>query len=266
MKQEVCLKLDELVIDIPNHPAGTPLNFQVKTGECWGVLGPNGVGKTTLLLTLAGLRAPRQGQVYLKGKALSQWPSRERAQQLALLFQQQEDAFPARVLETVLTSRHPHLKTWQSETPQDWALAHQALQHLELSSLENRCITRLSGGERQRVALACLVAQQAPLWLLDEPTNHLDLHHQMAALELIKSHTCEAGSAILALHDLNLAARFCSHIFLLYPDGQACWGEKNKMLLRPALEKLYQQPLIATEVQGQTLFFPRSFNNPHPGS
>jgi iron complex transport system ATP-binding protein len=257
------LELNQLILDIPHRNSGDPLNFQVKPGECWGILGPNGVGKTTLLLTLAGLLNPRQGKLALKGQPLHQWPARRRAQQLAFLFQQQQDAFPASVLETTLTSRHPHLKVWQREKPQDWVLARQSLARLDLESLEKRCITTLSGGERQRLALACLLAQQAPLWLLDEPTNHLDLHHQVSALELIREHVEAGGSSLLAMHDLNLTSRFCTHLLLLYPDGSACWGEKNQMLVLSALEKLYQQPLTRIEHQGDLLFFPQVQKQPH---
>ncbi|MDR9467289.1 ABC transporter ATP-binding protein [Marinospirillum sp.] len=257
MKSAPFLELKDLVMDIPNRTSGSPLNFQVHPGECWGVLGPNGVGKTTLLLTLAGLLNPRQGKPLLKGQAIQQWSARARARQLAVLFQQQQDAFPASVLETALTSRHPHLKVWQRETPEDWALARRSLLRLELQALEQRCVTTLSGGERQRLALACLLTQQAPLWLLDEPTNHLDLHHQVSALELVKQHVEAGGASLLAMHDVNLASRFCTHLLLLYPDGSACWGQKDQMLVLSALEKLYQQPLTRLEHQGHLLFFPR---------
>ncbi|SFB89865.1 iron complex transport system ATP-binding protein [Marinospirillum celere] len=258
MKTSPRMELDQLVIKIPGRKAGNPLSLQVFPGQTWGILGPNGSGKTTLLLTLAGLKKPQQGQIHLAGQALESWSARERACQLALVFQQQEDSFPASVLETTLTSRHPHLKAWQRETPEDSLLAQQALERMDLAAMEERCITTLSGGERQRLALACLLTQQTPLWLLDEPTNHLDLHHQISALELINEKVKAGGSAIMALHDLNLASRFCSHLLLLYPDGQACWGPKDQMLELPALERLYQQPLIATSISGQKVFIPQT--------
>jgi iron complex transport system ATP-binding protein len=252
------LNTDQLVINIPGRKDGCALDWSIQSGECWGILGPNGAGKTTLLLTLAGLKPPRSGQIYLQDQPLKKHTAQERAKVLGVLFQQQQDEFPATMQETALMGRHPHLQLWQNESPADVELAHQALQRMGLLELENRNIQTLSGGERQRLALATLLTQNPKLLLLDEPTNHLDLHHQMSVLELIHNEVQQGKSAIMALHDLNLAARFCSHIFLLYPDGQACWGEKDTMLVRPALEKLYQQPLITTEVEGQTLFFPRS--------
>jgi len=252
------LKAEHLVIDIPGRTGIRPLDWTVHQGECWGILGPNGAGKTTLLLTLAGLKSPRSGQVLLDSKPLKNYSARDAAQVLGVLFQQQQDEFPAKALETALMGRHPHLQLWQNESPTDIELARHALSRMGLTELEDRNIQTLSGGERQRLGLATLLTQDPRLLLLDEPTNHLDLHHQMSVLELIRNEVKQDKCALLALHDLNLAARFCSHILLLYPDGQACWGEKSQMLVRPALEKLYQQPLTTTEVEGQTLFFPRS--------
>lgn len=252
------LQLNELVMAIPQRSAGYPLSFRVQAGEVWGILGPNGVGKTTLLLTLAGLKTALQGQVLLDGQPLEDWSMRARARRLGLLFQQQDDDFPATVMETVLLGRHPHLKFWQSETLQDHQLAHQALQRVDLQHLTERTIQTLSGGERQRLALATLLTQDPQLLLLDEPSNHLDLHHQTRVFELILQETGQGKSVIMALHDVNLAARFCTHLLLLYPDGSACWGSKSSMLQRPALEALYQQPLIATQVAGQPFFIPQT--------
>jgi len=252
------MQTENLVIHIPGRSQPDALNWQIEAGQCWGILGPNGAGKTTLLLTLAGLKAPHSGRILLAGKPITAYKTQQRAQHLGLVFQQQQDNFPATVLATALMGRHPYLKSWQTESQADIALAKQALAKMELSKLENRSIQTLSGGERQRLALALLLTQNPSLLLLDEPINHLDLHHQIAVLEIIHQQVQSGKSAIMALHDLNLAARFCSHILLLYPDGQACWGEKNSMLQLPALEKLYRQRLITTQLAGETLFFPYS--------
>ncbi|SFX49745.1 iron complex transport system ATP-binding protein [Marinospirillum alkaliphilum DSM 21637] len=254
------LQTHQLQLALPAHTATNTLDWSIQRGECWGILGPNGAGKTTLLHCLAGLRPPRQGELLLQGQPLQRLSVRQRALQLGLLFQQQQDEFPATVLETALIGRHPHLSLWQNESPTDLALAQQALQRLDLLPLAERRIQTLSGGERQRLALATLLTQDPQLLLLDEPTNHLDLHHQISVLELIQSEVQQGKAAVMALHDLNLAARYCSHLLLLYPDGQACWGEKDIMLHLPALETLYQQPLLLFQAEGQSIFIPRSTN------
>lgn len=252
------LELDNLVIDIPERSDGTPLDVCFGPGQSWGILGPNGAGKTTLLHTLAGLRAPRAGRVLLDGRGLQAFGRRHLAQRLGVLFQQHHDGFPATVLETALMGRHPFLRVWEMEGAGDHACARAALERVDLAGMAERTVQTLSGGERQRLAFATLLTQRPDVWLLDEPTNHLDLHHQMALLSLIGEEVAGGRCAVSAMHDINLAARFCSHLLLLYPDGGACWGEREAMLSLPALEKLYAQRLVAGEVDGMPVFLPRA--------
>jgi iron complex transport system ATP-binding protein len=242
------LRLEQLVIDIPGHEPGMALDFPVLPGQCWGLLGPNGAGKTTLLHTLAGLRAPRAGRVLLDGEALRDVPRRRIAQRLGLVFQDHHDGFPSTVLETALIGRHPFLRAWHMETAEDHDLARRALAQMELVHLAERQVQTLSGGERQRLSLATLLTQDPPVWLLDEPTNHLDLHHQVAVLDLIhREVVSNRRAAVLALHDLNLAAAYCTHLVLMYPDGGTCWGHTAEVFHVPALERLFQQRLAVID-------------------
>ncbi len=250
------LEARELIIDIPERPDGRPLSFRVEPGQTWGVLGPNGAGKSTLLHTLGGLRAPRKGEIRLDDQPLSQLRRSRVAQQVGFVFQERQDGFPATVLETALIGRHPYLSPWQLEGGEDLVMAQDALARLELSSMENRLVNTLSGGERQRVALATALTQSPDVWLADEPTNHLDLKHQVAVMELLAEQAKAGASVLLCLHDLNLAARWCDHLLLLYPDGEACWGRAEDMLVRGALERLYGQRLASAEVDGAPVFVP----------
>ncbi|MEC7816943.1 MAG: ABC transporter ATP-binding protein [Pseudomonadota bacterium] len=251
------LATDNLIIDIPGRPDGTALNFSVKPGQVWGVLGPNGAGKTTLMHTLAGLRPPRQGQVRLDDVPLPELRRRLISQKIGLVFQDHQDGFPATALETALIGRHPWLSAWQMETASDIELAEQALKRLDAAHLRNRLVNTLSGGERQRVAIATLMTQNPDIWLLDEPTNHLDLHHQVSVMNLLTQQASNQKAVFMCLHDLNLAARWCDHLLLLYPDGSACWGPAEIMLVPSALEQLYDQALVTVEVDGARLFVPR---------
>ncbi|UYG08745.1 ABC transporter ATP-binding protein [Halomonas sp. M4R1S46] len=245
-----------LVIDVPGRPDGRPLDLCLAPGQRWGVLGPNGAGKTTLLHTLAGLRPPRAGEVRLDGRALARWRRRELARRLGVVFQERHDDFPATVRETALIGRHPFLSPWRQEGPEDLARADAALARLDLGHLAERELSTLSGGERQRVSLATVLTQAPCFWLADEPTNHLDLHHQVAAMALLAEQADQGRGVMMCLHDLNLAARWCSHLLLLYPDGQACWGPAEAMLTLAALERLYDQPLTRVEVDGAPVFVP----------
>lgn len=251
------LSTRKLVIDIPGRPDGYPLNLTIEAGQVWGVLGPNGAGKTSLLHTLAGLRAPRSGSLLLDDQATGSLKRRAFSQQVGLVFQDHQDGFPATVLETALIGRHPWLSPWQMESADDVAMAERALEALDVLHLKDRLVNTLSGGERQRVAIATLMTQAPHTWLLDEPTNHLDLHHQVAVMKLL-TERAQAGNAIfMCLHDLNLAARWCDNILLMYPDGEACWGPAERMLVPNALERLYNQDLETVEVDGAPFFVPK---------
>ncbi|TPE49173.1 ABC transporter ATP-binding protein [Maribrevibacterium harenarium] len=251
------LRLDQLVVDIPYQQSGFALDVTIEPGQVWGVLGPNGVGKTTLLHTLAGLRNARSGQVVLDDVPLTQMSRGAIAQQIGIMFQEHQDGFPATVAETVMLGRHPHLSMWQSEQGDDRQLVEEALKALELSYLSQRQIYQLSGGERQRVALAMLLAQQPDIWLVDEPTNHLDLHHQVSAMALLQRQGKQQRCVIASLHDVNLASQWCTHVLLMYPDRAPLWGEARTLLQLTNLEALYQQPLAVAEVDGRPIFVPR---------
>jgi len=248
------LRLEQVVIHVPGRAGGSPLDFAVQPGECWGILGPNGAGKTTLLHTLAGLRSARAGHVVLAGKRLGELHRRSVARELALVFQDHHDGFPATVLETALIGRHPFLRPWDMESARDMALARAALARVDLVGLESRLVGTLSGGERQRLAIASALTQDPRLLLLDEPLSHLDLHHQVAVLDIVRERVNSSCAAMMSLHDVNLAARHCDHVLLLYPDGNACWGPTEEMLLLPVLERLYGQKLVTGEVDGVPVF------------
>lgn len=233
------------------------LNWQLQAGQCWAILGLNGAGKTTLLHTLAGIHQPDQGEVRLQEKPVAQYSRREMAQQLGLLFQESDMVFPGSVLEHVLIGRHPHLNTWQWETHNDFLIAQRALATVGLTEFAQRDIHTLSGGERQRMAIATVLAQQPRVFLLDEPVNHLDWHHQHQLLAtltgLAQSGTC---SLVMALHDVNLVARYCDHVLMLFSNGEVKFGDCASLLQADTLSKLYGYPIERISSQGQDIFIP----------
>jgi len=234
------------------------LEITIDSGERWCVLGRNGTGKTTLLHTLAGLRPPASGGISLNNRPLVEIPRRSVAQHIGLLFQDNTDTFPATVLETVLTGRHPWLGPLQWESDRDLAIARRALQAVDLHDMEQRMVNTLSGGERRRTAIACLLTQEPQLLLLDEPTNHLDIHHQIRMLDLLQQHVAQAARAqLLVMHDLNLAVRYCNCFLLLFGNGETVQGTAAAVLTQENLERLYQHPLHAIAGPQGTVWLPQ---------
>ena len=222
-----------------------------------GFAGFSGSGKTTLLHTLAGLRTPNQGAVTLAGTDIQRLPYRLRAQKMGVLFQDFDSAFPATVLETVLSGRYPHLERWQWESAADYRVAQAALEAVALSGFAQRSLTTLSGGERRRVEIAALLAQDAPLCLMDEPTNHLDLRYQAQILRQLVERSARPGHFnIFVLHDINLAARFGTHGILLFDNGETLHGPLSEMLERSLLERLYHCPLREIRAAGAHWYLP----------
>ena len=234
------------------------LDLAIVAGSRWAILGVNGVGKTTLLTTLAGLRPPDDGEILLDDIALAGLPPRERARRLGLMAQ--EDSFhisdpETTALEVALLGRLPHLEWWRGESAHDVQLAHTALAAVGLNDIAHRRTTMLSGGERRRLALAALLAQEVPLCLLDEPNSHLDLHQQMAFMDLLIG--WDGRTLVMTLHDVNIAARYCTHVLLLFGEGQWSAGTVRDMLSADVLTRLYRHPVIAVDTAQGVAYLPR---------
>ncbi|QDZ28428.1 ABC transporter ATP-binding protein [Noviherbaspirillum sp. UKPF54] len=233
------------------------LDWQVRPGECWCVIGRNGAGKSTLLRTLAGLREPDGGRVCVGGRDLAAWPLLELARQRAYLPQNRNDAFGYRVIETVLAARHPYQDAHYWDAEQDHQRAHAALRALDVDALAQRDIRTLSGGERQRVAIAAALAQDTPLLLLDEPANALDLAHQVGVMELMAS-LCRRDnkSIVMVSHDLNLAHSAATHALLLMGDGRWIAADAANAMKPSLLSACLGYPIETVQHGGRTIFIP----------
>jgi iron complex transport system ATP-binding protein len=233
-----------LALDVAGRTLLRSLDLDVRAGECWAIVGPNGAGKTTLVATLAGLLSSPSGTIAYDGTPLAVLSPRERARRRGYLPQDSVDFFPASVLETALTGRHPHLSRWQWESADDIERAQAALAAFGLAGFERRDVRTLSGGERRRVALAALLAQDPALLLLDEPSSHLDLAAQVASLDTLARWAGEGARAIvMVLHDLHLALRYADHAVAL-GGGRAIAGPARDVLTADALSPLFAHPLV----------------------
>jgi iron complex transport system ATP-binding protein len=254
MNQVPLLEVRRLSLTVGPRLLCRALDFVVEPGQFWCVMGRNGCGKTTLLNALAGLRNHEAGQIALKGRPLADWNWRELAQVRALLPQKLNDVFPSTVLESVLIGRFPHQgAAWQRQLGfddrYDQNIALDCLQELGISALAARNVLTLSGGERQRVAVATLLAQAPQLALLDEPVAHLDLDVQRIVLDVLARHAAHGSqpgrpcSAIVTLHDVNLAERYASHVLLFLDDGAVLAGPKSAVITTENLSRAYRHPV-----------------------
>ena len=231
---------------VPAFPARTPgasISFTLASGEMGAILGSNGSGKTTLLHTLAGLRPPHAGQILLDGSPVKDWSTRARARRLGLLFQDDRETFPTTVVEAVCAGRFAHQSLWRGSSAADEAAITDALSAMGIANLAARPLTALSGGERRRVALATLLAQNPGVLLLDEPTNHLDWHHQSLVMEAVTRQVrLDGKTALVSLHDPNVARRYCDWALLMDEDGGTEWGPASDLLTAERLTRLYRHP------------------------
>lgn len=233
------------------------VDLSLSSGEIWGILGPNGIGKTTLLHILSGLRQPDSGTVLLNDEPVAEKHGKSLARQIGILFQDSQDTFPSSVLEMVMMGRYPHLPFWGWETAEDMRIAIAALEQVSLGTFAARQIDTLSGGERRRVAIAQLLAQQTNIWLLDEPTNHLDVHHQMLLFNLIDGRVnSDHGSVAMVLQDVNLASRFCTHVLLMIDADTRIQGPAAEVLTVANLQSLYQHRIEMICKDGLSFFYP----------
>ena len=251
------LELQNLNLSIANKHVCNNLSLQFDAGQRWGILGRNGVGKTTLLHTLCQLRQRYSGKILLNDEDISLLKRKVIAQQIGIQLQHIEDPFPATVLQTVLDGRHPFISNWQWESQHDIDKANAALDIVGLSELSDREVNQLSGGERQRVSLATLITQDPSILLLDEPNSHLDLNYQVKLLDYFVNYAeNHQRILIMNLHDINLAKRYCTHILLLAGNGQFHHGEADHILTDENLTDTFNHPIKSIITDNHSLFYP----------
>jgi iron complex transport system ATP-binding protein len=206
------------------------------------LLGPNGVGKTTLLRLATRLLLPATGEIRLEGKPLSQWSRRSLPRSIALVSQELEIPFRFRVEEIVEQGRAPHAPLFGGPRAGDRAIVEAAMEAVGVTHLRRRIYSELSGGERQRVKIALGLAQQPKLMLLDEPTQHLDIGRQIELLSLLRELNRQGLTVIAAVHDLKLDAQNFTSAILLTPEPSWIAGGTVDVLQPLLLERAFSVP------------------------
>ena len=231
--------------------------LSLPAGRWTAIVGPNGAGKSTLLRVLAGL-LPGEGQVWLQGRPLGDWPARQRAQRLAWLGQGADAGAGDDLLvaDVVMLGRLPHRPWLAAPVRADHAAVAEALHATQTTPLRQRRLGELSGGERQRVLLARALAVQAPLLLMDEPLAHLDPPHQADWLALVRAQVAAGGTVVSVLHELGLALQ-ADDLLIVRGGRIAHHGPCASAATHRALEAAFDERLSVQPVQGQWVALPR---------
>ncbi|MBN9743469.1 histidinol phosphatase [Amycolatopsis sp. A1MSW2902] len=226
----------ELSWSIKGHRLLDHIDLAADDGKTVGLLGPNGSGKSSLLRLLAGLRRPDSGTVRYGDTSLHALGRRVLARRLAVVEQDVTAHNHVSVRQIVELGRTPFRGRFDALTKDDQRIIDAALERVDMTDKQHQNWHTLSGGEKQRVQLARALAQEPKEILLDEPTNHLDIRHQLELLDLLRTLglTC-----IVALHDLNLAARYCHHIVILDHGRVVVAGAPDAVLTTELIESIY---------------------------
>jgi iron complex transport system ATP-binding protein len=237
------LEISQASVEIQGQRIVEEVSLSVQPGSIVGLLGPNGSGKSTLLRTIYRMLKPVAGYIRVGDEDVWKLRARESARRTGIVVQETPTDFQFTVREVVQMGRTPHKSMLSVDTLEDGMLVAEALKRVEMGAFADRLFPTLSGGEKQRVLIARVLAQQPKLLVLDEPTNHLDIHHQIDILELVRG---LGITTLITLHDLNLAAAYCQHLYVLHNGQVVANGLPEDTLTRELIQRVFRVDVVHT--------------------
>jgi len=226
------------------------VSIELAESEMLGVVGPNGAGKSTLIRCIDRILKPQRGDILLDGRDTKEMHLMELAQKMGYIPQTASQVFPATVFDTVLMGRRPHLG-WRS-SEKDTEMVLEMLQMLNIEEFAMRDINELSGGQQQKVFIARALTQEPDVLLLDEPTSNLDIRHQLEVMNIIKNIVRDKGiSAIMAIHDLNLASRYADRIVMMNSGNIFAAGDPVSVLTPDNIKWVYGVEAVVNNNNGR---------------
>lgn len=230
------VEVKDITFSYGKHSILKGISFSAEPGDCVGILGNNGVGKSTLITCMNNIRKPDDGSVLINGKSIFEMSRLELARNVAYVAQKNELS-QTTVYDAILLGRKPYM-TWSMNCA-DYALCDEMMERIGMTDFKLRNINELSGGEVQKVMLARAFVQQPKLLLLDEPTSNLDPRNQYEMMNLVRQMALEQGiSVLVVIHDLNLALRYCNR-FLFIKDGSVYDYGDGSVVTEKALRDVY---------------------------
>lgn len=233
------------------------VNLSIGQGKIVGLLGANGVGKSTLLKLLTGILSARHGEILYKGKELKYLPKREISKRIAYVPQSPTFGFPFTVSEIIKMGRAPYLGRFEFENDRDNELAFQAMETVGITHLQDRLVSEISGGEKQLTSFARALAQEPELMVLDEPATFLDVRHKTEILRLLLKLKNERDiSIIAATHDVFSALFYFDKLIILKEGEILAEGECDQVLTDDILSEAYNIDVKVRKEDGKIFVFP----------
>jgi len=230
------------------------VSLSIDKGEFVAVVGPNGSGKSTLIRLMDGILFPRKGKISVGGADIRTINRNKLARKIAYVPQSEDRMYRAKVFDIVLMGRKPYINWMPGKN--DHAIVINVLRTLKLDDIAMGYLDELSGGQRQRVFIARALAQEPDILLMDEPTANLDILHTMQVLDILRSLTEKGISVIIAIHDLNLAVRYCNRIVMLN-NGEIFANGGKEIMTAENIEKLYNVKVQIFRENGDIFFMPK---------
>ena len=250
------LRISDLVFSYGDSPILKEICMDLDSSQILGIVGPNGSGKSTLIRCIDRILKPSKGSILLDGVEIEKMRQMEIARRLGYVPQNAPRAFPVTVFDAVLMGRRPHLG-WSSGE-KDRQKVVDALKWMNIEDLALREFNELSGGEQQRVLIARALAQEAGVLLLDEPTSNLDIRHQLEVMEIMKKLVAEKGlSAVIAIHDLNLASRYAHRVVMMKKGVVFATGEPASVFTRENIASVYEVESLVEKKNGTLYIVPQ---------
>lgn len=214
------------------------ISMNIREPQLVSIIGPNGVGKSTLIHCMNKILSPVAGTVMIDGKAVKDYEIKELARKVGYVPYTSSDTFPMTVVDTILMGRNPHRK--QSTLKNDLAIAREVMEMMDISHLAMRPFNELSAGQHQRVMLARGLAQEPEILLLDEPTANLDIKHQMDVIRLLKELSVKKGLMVIMIsHDLNIAAKYSDNVIMMSKGQIYAVGRPADVITADNIREVY---------------------------
>lgn len=247
-----------MLLDIQNasfsygktKPVFHEISFSLEEGDVFCILGPNGIGKSTLIRCLARLLPLMHGRILLDGDDISQMNRQALAKKIGFIPQIHTPAFSYSVFDFVLMGRSPYISLFASPREEDFTIAEQALSIVGITGLKDKIYTQISGGEQQLVLFARVLAQEPRLLLLDEPTSHLDLANQIRILELIDRLAGKGLATIMTTHIPDHACRLAHRAAIMKDRKFIVTGDVNDVITEENLQAAYGIPVKIFTIEG----------------